>query len=92
MVLSTLILGAWVAGANSATAQTLAPDRPALPAMSMSEAGALSIWRNPANLGFDADPSVALVYGTPLDSGEGPASAPNSFAFAANGGPVANAR
>ena len=88
MVLSTLILGAWVAGANSALAQTLTPDRPALPAMSMSEAGALSIWRNPANLGFDADPSVALVYGTPLDSGEGPASAPNSFAFAANGGPI----
>ena len=88
MVLSTLILGAWVAGANSALAQTLTPDRPALPAMSLTESGSLSMWRNPANLGFDADPSVALAYGTPLDTGDGPATGPNSFAFAANGGPL----
>ena len=88
MVLSTLIWGAWVAGANGASAQTLTPDRPALPAMSLTEDGAMSIWRNPANLGFDPDPSVGLVYGTPLDSGDGPATAPNSLAFAANGGPL----
>ena len=63
------------------------PDRPALPAMSLEEGGAMSMWRNPANLGFDPDPSVALLYGSSL--GGDPTTAPiNSFALATSGGPL----
>jgi hypothetical protein len=68
MVISTLIWGAWVFGSHDAAAQTLTPERPALPAISLTEDGAMSMWRNPANLGFDRDPSIAFVYGAPLDS------------------------
>jgi len=89
MVISTLIWGAWVFSAPQAAAQTLTPDRPALPAISLTEDGAMSLWRNPANLGFDRDPSVAFVYGAPLDASGVPATAPSSLALATNAGPFA---
>jgi protease-4 len=71
----------------NAYAAEIHPDRPVLPAMSLEEDGALSMWRNPANLGFDPDPSVAFLYGAGL-GGDGTSAAPRSFAFASSGGPL----
>jgi protease-4 len=87
MVRSTLALSALALFAVNSHAQELRPDRPALPAMSLEEDGALSIWRNPANLGFDPDPSFALLYGGPIEDAEIP-TAPNTFAMATNAGPL----
>ena len=88
MVVTTLFWGACIAGISSASAQTLTPDRPPLPAMSLTEGGPFSMWRNPANLGFDPDPSIGFLYGSTLDAANTPATAPKSFAFASNAGPL----
>jgi protease-4 len=87
MVRSTLALSALALFSVNSNAQELRPDRPALPAMSLEEDGALSIWRNPANNGFDPDPSFALLYGGPIEDAEVP-TAPKSFAMASNAGPL----
>jgi hypothetical protein len=71
----------------NAYAAEIHPDRPVLPAMSLEEDGALSMWRNPANLGFDPDPSVAFLYGAGL-GGDGTTAAFRSFVFAFSGGPL----
>jgi len=54
--------------------------------MSLEDSGALSVWRNPANLGFDPDPSFALLFGRPL--GSSTEKEPRSFMLAASGGPA----
>jgi len=89
-------LGAWMLGSilfwgvgalsSPAAASELGPDRPPLPAMSLEDSGALSIWRNPANLGFDPDPSFALLWGRPLGSSTG--KEPRTFMLAGTGGPA----
>ena len=81
LTLSALTLLSWNAHATETH-----PDRPALPTMSLEETGALSLWRNPANLGFDPDPSAAFLYGSNLGSDDAQPGQ-QSFAFAANGGP-----
>lgn len=84
---TALTLSATTLLSMNAFATETHPDRPALPAMSLEEDGAMSMWRNPANLGFDPDPSVALLYGSTL--GGDPTTTPiNSFAFATSGGPI----
>ncbi len=88
MVVTTIVWGALIAGTTTASAQSLTPDRPTLPAMSLTEDGAFSMWRNPANLGFDPDPSIGFLYGSTLDSADTPSTAPKTFAFASNAGPL----
>lgn len=58
-------------------------ERPVLPAFSLAgEDGAATLWRNPANLGFDPDAGYALLYRNTL----GP-DAPSAFAASVNTGP-----
>ncbi len=87
MLGTTLTLSAIMLLSLNAYAAEIHPDRPALPAMSLEEDGALSVWRNPANLGFDPDPSFALLYGTGIGSDE-TLPATNSFALASSSGPL----
>lgn len=58
-------------------------ERPLLPAFSLAgEDGAPTLWRNPANLGFDPDSGYALLYRNTLGPDE-----PSAFAAAVNTGP-----
>ncbi len=86
-------MAAWLAltltGLLSLSARAGSPgvERPLLPTMSsVADDGALSIWTNPANLGFDSDPSFGLVFGQPL--GEDTSTQRSSLAGAANLGPL----
>lgn len=79
----TLFWGAVALTSPTATAAEPGPERPPLPSISLEDAGALSLWRNPANLGFDPDPSFAFLYGQGLGEGE----SPSHYAFAASSGP-----
>ena len=85
MLGTTLILGALALAVSPAEAAEIRSERPPTPAMSLEEAGAMSIWTNPANLGFDPDPSSAFFYGW---SPDGKDAAPRSFTFAGSGGPL----
>ena len=68
----------------SARAAELSPERPVLPAFSgAGEDGAATLWRNPASLAFDRDPSAWL--GWSQDLGGGPA----TLSGALQGGPLA---
>ena len=87
MLKTTMTMSAITLLSLNAHAAETHPDRPALPTMSLEEDGALSMWRNPANLGFDPDPSFALLYGAGLGGDETTAT-PNSFALATSGGPL----
>jgi protease-4 len=87
MFFATFIMGVFTLSSSNAWAQEIHPDRPVLPAMSLTDDGALSIWRNPANLAFDPDPSFGFVYATPIESGI-ENTTPNSLAFAGNAGPL----
>ena len=83
MLGTTMFWGAIALSSPEANAAELGPDRPPLPAMSLEDHGALSIWRNPANLGFDPDPAFAFLYGQGLSG----TTAPESIVVAANTGP-----
>ena len=85
MLGSTLILGAMALASSPAAAAEVRSERPPTPAMSLEDAGAMSIWTNPANLGFDPDPSSAFFYAW---SPDGRDAAPRSFTFAGSGGPL----
>ena len=76
MLGSTLILGAMALASSPAAAAEVRSERPPTPAMSLEDAGAMSIWTNPANLGFDPDPSSAFFYAW---SPDGRDAAPRSF-------------
>jgi len=61
-----------------------APERPDTPALSTAGTdGAMSLWRNPANLAFDTDRSYAVLYSQTLDETAG-----FNFAGARNLGPL----
>lgn len=61
------------------------PERPDTPSLSTAgEDGVMSMWRNPANLAFDQDPSYAVLYSQTLDETAG-----FNFAGARNLGPLA---
>lgn len=48
------------------------PERPDTPSLSAAgEDGVMSMWRNPANLAFDQDPSYAILYSQTLDETAG---------------------
>jgi protease-4 len=71
----------------SAHAAGTGVERPLLPAMSsVADDGATSIWTNPANLGFDPDPSFGLIFAQPM--GEKSATQRTHVAAAANLGPL----
>jgi len=73
---------ALIAGAP-ALAQEASVERPLLPGLSTAgDDGPMALWRNPANLGFDPDPGVALLYGQDLGTNA------SQFALASNGGPL----
>ena len=63
MLGTTLILGALALAVSPAEAAEIGSERPPTPAMSLEEAGAMSIWTNPANLGFDPDEARNFFYG-----------------------------
>ncbi len=86
MLGTTLFWGVTALSTPQAIASEVNPDRPPLPAMSLEDGGALSIWRNPASIGFDPDPSGAFLYGWPLGKSE-THPAPSSFIFAGSSGP-----
>ena len=61
------------------------PERPATPSLSAAgEDGVMSMWRNPANLAFDRDPSYVVLYSQTLDETAG-----GTLAAARNLGPLA---
>jgi protease-4 len=71
-----------------AHAEEASVERPVLPSMSIAaDDGALSIWRNPANLAFDPDPSYGLIYAQPLSTSPA-GGAPTHVAGAGSIGPL----
>jgi protease IV len=68
---------------SPASAQEMSVERPLVPGLSTAgDDGPMALWRNPANLAFDPDPNVALLYGQNLESSD------SQFAAASNGGPL----
>jgi len=53
----------------------------------VADDGALSMWSNPANLGFDPDPSFGLIYAQPF-GGDADALQQSTLAMAGNLGPL----
>ena len=74
--------------AQPARAGAAGVERPTLPSMStVADDGALSMWSNPANLGFDPDPSFGLIYAQPF-GGDADALQQSTLAMAGNLGPL----
>lgn len=70
-------------GTAPALAADLSPERPVLPAFSVAgEDGAATLWRNPASLAFDPDPSAWLGWSQQLAGG------PATLSGALQGGPL----
>lgn len=66
-----------------ALAQEASVERPLVPGLSTAgDDGPMALWRNPANLAFDPDPGVALLYGQDLGTNA------SQFAAVSNGGPL----
>ncbi len=73
---------ALLAGAP-ALAQEASVERPLVPGLSTAgDDGPMALWRNPANLAFDPDPGLAILYGQDFATDD------SQFAAASNGGPV----
>ena len=85
MLSSTLFMGALALSTAAAEASEFRPERPPTPAMSLENAGAMSIWTNPSSIGFDPDPSSAFFYAW---SPDGSSAGPRVFTLAGSGGPL----
>jgi protease IV len=83
MLGTTLFWSAVALSSPEAVSADISPERPPLPAMSLESQGPLSIWKNPANLGFDPDPAFSFLYGEGLGSED----TPTSLVLAGNAGP-----
>jgi protease IV len=73
---------ALLAGAP-ALAQEASVERPLVPGLSTAgDDGPMALWRNPANLAFDPDPGLAILYGQDVGTNA------SQFAAVSNGGPL----